>query len=279
MHLAENKTSDVEKRWGEFISETSAEAITAGDFLDPDDLVALYLQTKPPFEPKEDKKAEFPDAIALLQLEAWGEQHQKYVLAVSRDGGWTAFAASAKWVIVREDLPSALGLFHRADGYVVQRIVSMLDDPQMFVLAEELESEISRFVDNINPDIDAHSYLHFDVDFQGAGYEGRRDVDPETVAVINADDASITLAFPLVIDAEISAEFSFSVHDSIDDDYVPMGGTEVTRTVGVNVQVVVQMAREAGPNDDPQMLKIEAPRFVSVDFGQVEPDFHRYDNE
>lgn len=47
----------------------------------------MYFDLRPPFEPNEGKKAEFPDAIALLELEGYGEQKRRYVLAVSRDGG------------------------------------------------------------------------------------------------------------------------------------------------------------------------------------------------
>lgn len=277
--MTDDITADVTERWNEFVAMTAVETIAAGDLLDGDTLVSRYLETKAPFETKEDKKAEFPDAIALLELEARGERDQKYVLAISKDKGWSAYATDSAWIIVRDDLPTALGFFHRADNYVVGRAISMLGDTEHFVLADELQSELVRFVDNLNPDIQAHSYLFHEVDFLGAAYEGHEPVEEGDVTIIDSDETSVTLAFDLTLKVEISAEFAFSVHDSIDGDYVPLGSTEETRVVDVGVHVVAQVGRESGPEDGAMLLRVEAPRFVPVEFGEVEPDMRPDDED
>ncbi len=276
--IGDDLTADIEDRWAEFVEMTGVEVLAAKDLLNGDALVRTYLSTAPPFESKEDKKNEFPDAIALLELEARSEKDNKHVLAISKDGGWRAFAATSKWLIVREDLPTALEFFHRADSYVVGRAVSMFDDSERFLLAYEIESALSQFVDNLNPDISADSYLFYDVDFMGASYEGRDSVAEGDVKIIASDDTSVTLAFDMKLKVAIAAEFSFSVHDSIDHDYVPIGTSEETRSVPINAHLVLQVGRESGPEDGPIVLKVESPRFVPVDFGTVEPDLRPDDD-
>jgi hypothetical protein len=275
--LADDLTSEIEQRWDAFVASTSAEIITAGELLNGDALVDAYFQHHPPFEATGKKKAEFPDAIALLELEARGERDQKYVLAVSTDDGWAAFADRAKWVIVMDDLPAALGHFHRADTYVVGRAISMLDDPENFILANELGGELTRFVEHINPDIDATSYHFFEADFLGAEYRGHSQVSDDDVTIIDSDDKSVTLSFPLTVQAEVSADFTFSIRDSIDRDYVSIGSSELTRQVEIEVEVVLQVDRESGPADGAMTLKVDAPMFVPIDFGEVEPDLGPYE--
>lgn len=75
----------------EFLGATGATLLPIPQGLAIQQVVDLYFGGQPPFAPKGDKKSEFPDAIALLSLEAWADANGA-VLAVSRDGDWKRYA-------------------------------------------------------------------------------------------------------------------------------------------------------------------------------------------
>jgi hypothetical protein len=58
-----------------------------------DTVVDMYFKLKAPFEEK--KRAEFPDAIALVSLERWAELNKLKILVVSYDSGWEEYCASS----------------------------------------------------------------------------------------------------------------------------------------------------------------------------------------
>lgn len=64
----------VEKRLQAFASANAMEIIPASG-ASSEDVLRLYFSPSPPFEPSGAKKEEFPDAIALLSLEAWAKDH------------------------------------------------------------------------------------------------------------------------------------------------------------------------------------------------------------
>lgn len=54
----------------------------------------LYFNNNPPFHKSNDKKHEFPDAVALLSLEAYAEN--RGILVVSSDKDWIKFCSNSK---------------------------------------------------------------------------------------------------------------------------------------------------------------------------------------
>lgn len=71
---------EVETRIAAHLDQMEVERLTAGALFDIDGLLISYFATLPPFETGKGKKAEFPDAIALLELEQSGERDGRHVL-------------------------------------------------------------------------------------------------------------------------------------------------------------------------------------------------------
>jgi hypothetical protein len=264
---------EVDTRITDYVAHMGASKLNAGGFLDPDVLVQDYQATLAPFETGKGKKSEFPDAIALLELETWGEQSGKHVLAVAADRGWMDFAKRARWVLVVEDLATALGLFNRVDRHVLERAAGWLAEPDRFPPAEELQQTLSRYIDEMNVDIQAHSAFFYGADFCGA--ELRRWVPPEAedMTMIASDEKSLTLSFPVTVEVTAEATFTLSIRDSTDGDYISVGGASVVRDIHLDVPIVLRVARESGPEDAVIDIKAESGRYVTLDFGNVEPDF------
>jgi len=264
---------EVADRIAEYTEQMGVTKLTAGEFLNPDVLVHDYQATLAPFETGKGKKNEFPDAIALLELERWGERNEKHVLAVAADTGWAHFAERAKWVTVIDDLPTALGLFNRVDRHVVDRIVGWLTDPERFGPAEDLQQTLSRYVDNMNVDIEAHSPFFYDAAYYGAELKEWVQPSADDMTVISSDKESVTLSFTVRTKVAAKADFNLSVHDSIDGDNVSIGGAAVSKDIDLDVPIVLRVAREGGPDGAVLDLIAEGGRWVTLDFGYVEPDW------
>jgi len=82
-----------------------------------------------------------------------------------------------------------------------------------------------------------------------------------------------------VITVGAEGEFSLSIHDSIDRDYVQMGSVTATAEEEFESEILITISGDLnGPIDG---LIIEDVEIVSpirtIDFGTLEPDFGDYD--
>ena len=253
-----------------YLEQVQPEVLKASEHIDTDKLLKSYFAAEPPFENAKDKKCEFPDAIALRELENWAMMNEKFVLAVSNDKGWLDFADSSERLLVITDLPEALGFFHQADQHIVERTISLLGDKEKYQLAAELNDVLVSYVDDLSPWIDAESPFQFQATYYGAQLTNWTVPEPSEFTVISSDDetVSITAKFPVLITAE--AEFGFYVHDSGDD--ISVGDAYVEKDVSMKVPIVVKVARESGPDDVPAAMSYELRSNVALDFGYVEPE-------
>lgn len=265
-HIAET----VARRWDDFARQTSAEVLAASALVNADTLVSMYFNATPPFERSGEKKAEFPDAIALLELEKFGERAGRHVLAVSRDAGWAAFASEARWLIVLGDLPQALALFNRAAGAVADRVSVLLDTPES-ALFDQVISSLSNHVDDLRPEIDAESYMEITTEFAGAEIANPQEIRFGRPAVIESDDDTVTLAIDAAIPVLVRADFAFYVHDSIDDDYLGMGSNEEERSINMTVPLTLVVSRGVDEDAGAREIRIEQLKPQAVEFGYVEP--------
>jgi hypothetical protein len=104
----EGEVSEIaDKRLINYYDKIGAEVIESSKYIDVKKLMEMYFETQAPFELKEKKKNEFPDAIALLSLENWAEENSLNVLAVSNDKGWINYCETSKRITTVSDLSVA----------------------------------------------------------------------------------------------------------------------------------------------------------------------------
>src|ERR1035441_5819129 len=121
-------------RLHQFYERTQAEVAPA-KIADMDTVVDMYFKLKPPFEEK--KKAEFPDAIAVISLERWAELNKLKILIVSYDSGWEEYCATSERLDCVKDLKAALT--HFQPHHKAQQLI------------EELHYELLKGADNNSP--------------------------------------------------------------------------------------------------------------------------------
>lgn len=271
----------VDARLDAFIKTTGAVVIAAAG-IDVDKLLSLYFEADPPFEGSGDKKAEFPDAIALLSLEKWALEQDVQLLAVSKDAGWLKFAKTSTHIDGLENLADALTHFqpHNSAKNIVdalrQQIVAsgksdILDTLNDFIIESTNEAEV---------EVEYSSALHAELDQTEVHYishEFALDTeDRPIVDVIRIEANWLSLRLRVEIQYEIQAHFSMSVWDSIDREFVSIGSSSAVTEDSYICDVLLSIT-----GDFSQGIEQAAVGELGIDMslpgadvGDVEPNMH-----
>jgi cold shock CspA family protein len=276
----DNEVADTRlKKYYEYIG---ANVIDSAVYVDLTSLMEMYFETEAPFETGKDKKNEFPDAIALLSLEGWAEANDINVIAVSQDKGWKDYAnANSERITLVSSLAEALETFqpHNMVASIIGHIRedSLLDENNHVL--EEIEQAIENSIDGFDMAVEASSYMHYEWDDTSAVYLSH-ELDNDTkglvkVRIIRIDDDSIVLKVGAKVEVEVKASFDFSVHDSIDKDYVGMGGAVCKTTESYYTDILLTLSGDFSKGfDDLEITEIEVLDTIDyANFGDVEPDW------
>lgn len=270
-----------EARLEKYYDFIGAEKIDSSKYVDLSLLMRMYFSTEAPFETKRDKKNEFPDAIALLALEGWADTNNINVIAVSQDKGWGNYSEDSNRVTLVSSLAEALEKFqpHNKVASIIahMRKASLLDENNHVL--QEIEQAIIDSIDGYDIWIEASSYLHFEWDDTSASYLSHElDKDREElvdIRVISINDDAIVLKVGTTVEVKVEASFDFSVRDSIDKDYVGIGGNICTTTESYHTDILLTLTGDFSQNfNEIEVAEIEVLETIGqADFGYVEPDW------
>ena len=163
-----NSTSspeDVAKQRFQAFTDVTGMIIVPAELTEIKELIKRYFRPAAPFEASGKKKNEFPDAIALLSLEKWGESNGKRILAISDDGGWSDFAKDSEWIDVEKDFAAALQLLQQQSEQAKVLIASLLkymDSGSRPELLHQVTNAIDSAVELMDVFAEASSAFHFE---------------------------------------------------------------------------------------------------------------------
>jgi hypothetical protein len=126
---APDARATAKKRLEQFFKEIGAHLLHLDD-VPMSDVFRMYFTAAPPFAVSGKKKNEFPDAVALLSLEAWAKANDKRILAVSGDKDWAAYAEKSERIEVFSELSDALALLQEHAEEAGEIVQKMLADMQ-----------------------------------------------------------------------------------------------------------------------------------------------------
>lgn len=263
-----------------FIEETGAEVLPL-DGVSSARLIEMYEQGIAPFAGKGKKKSEFPDAIALLTLGQWADAHGRNLLAVSGDDDWAGFKHGRVRVVA--DLDTALPLLQTKTESTVQVFRNAL--AQLRDTGTPLGAAFDQLLADAvaEHEIEAEASSSHTAESEGGSATLKSfefPEDPEDYTVVQAGDGIIVVQVTLDIVVDATADFSMSVFDSIDRDYVPMGTSSAMvrdEEVAIEVLITLSSAAEQG-GFDLKSVEIVSGAFY-LDFGNVEIDFGDPDEE
>ena len=237
------------------------------------DVLNRYFASDPPFVNKSEKKHEFPDAFALLSLEAWARDNETKVLCVSPDKGWKSFCSTSEHLICIDKLDTALSLYNAAAQELADPIVEKWREGTPGAYTDVVSQAFEERLLDLAFNIDATTDTYFESEALDATLQS---VDPSSVGgpVVIASDAQ-TITFYVSVNATISfsAMFYFSVRDGIDGDMIHLGSEEAETEVELPFNLTIRAHRvfENTPVFDEVVVSRQS---VDVDFGYVEVFSH-----
>ncbi|MBL6458071.1 DUF4935 domain-containing protein [Belnapia sp. T6] len=270
------------KRISTFMRAIGA-AIADVDAVSAKDLTRMYFQSLPPFSrTKKEKKHEFPDAIALLSLEAWAEKNDRYILAATKDSDWAAYAQSSRRIKVVDDLARAMQLLQEHAAKYRDALHRLLTD-MAHGEASHVTHQFSTKIENallIYPFYgEGHSVFEYELDQIELTYlrhEFENQNGDFEVTIVRVGMDQIVAEIRLKAQVRASAIFSFSVRDSVDKDYVSMGSGEAECETEIPMDVLVTFSGDIFTHDvNVEIVEILRAR-QTIYFGLIEPDFLRH---
>jgi predicted nucleic acid-binding protein len=271
LELKGNPEAVAEAQIAQYVELVAGEVVSAGgDGQISEELLRRYFAGESPFEAKEKKKHEFPDGFALLTLEAATRASERLIICVTSDGGWQKFAEHSEHVVCVPKLDVALSYFNDAGRHVADETIAIWQNGKAPDLESEIESAFEYRLDDNDFRPDGSSHLYFESEPLSAVLQS---IDVQSAShpiVINADDEAVTFTTRVKALVLFEANFSFSVRDYVDKDYVSLGSEEFSVEETEEFQLVITVGRDLDP--EPQVIEVEVvkQRF-EVNFGEVEP--------
>lgn len=277
-----------EIRLNRFLTESGCQ-IVKYDRNSLETLMGMYFDTVTPFG-KGEKSYEFPDAIALMSLVEWAEKNGKRILAVSEDGGWKDFAKTSNWIDVEADLSTAMDKLNsqlerrNSDRNIIEQTLLDLDygtDQDKNELYLCILNRIENSIYQLNYYPEANSYFGLDYDDFFLTPEEFQFIESPSgenkLQLISEDKGEFTFSTNILVSGTAYATFDFSVRDSVDKDYVPMGASEESAEFEIELKILITL-QYTEEDDSIELLDLELIKNspyepLYIDFGDISPDF------
>lgn len=285
LNYENNISKKFELEMKDFLSELRGEVLPFDNGKLAKEMFNRYFKVDAPFGNKKDKKAEFPDAAALLTLEYSAKKMQKFIILVSQDDGWADFAAKSEWVYCVKNLEDLTRLFesNTAESLVIKNQIEVELENKKSNLYEKIKSTISRDL----PDMD------WDASDAYSGSSARLVPEVTSVSVQNikpdtenlqlwfADhDPSICIVEVLVdVAVKVEIEAEFYIWDSIDRDEVNIGSGSAVVDQKILVTVYLEFSGDLINDLLPKWVANVNLEFQSYSTDGVEIDIDHGDYE
>lgn len=275
-------SNEIEKvadnRVDKFILNTGALVLDCGKYVSVSELLQQYFQNKAPFAETGKKKNEFPDAIVLLATEAWAKENDIQVLAVGRNGDWEKYCGMSDNIDYIEDFADALSKFNKETAHFafLSLLISQLEQEEIDAVdfVERIYSNLEMYFEGFTPDQEADSSHYWEADGCHGWLSDFKLANYDFKIVDHAEDY-VVLEMNAIISVEVEGEFSLSHYDSIDRDYVGIGGVTTTTEVQFNSEILVTVCGDlTGDLSNVEIEEVEVVKpITTVDFGTLEPDY------
>lgn len=246
MNLKNGSISDAQLTG--FLTKCHVKIIESQQYCDMGSLIKLYFANSAPFKDVGIKKNEFPDAISLLSLEAWADENDKKILAVSSDKDWGYFAKGRYNIDVVDDLARAIEILNTQTNEALSCIISEirqdLSNYSNSEIYKRIYSVIEQHLDA--PDVYADAAYSYYVDYSSVDlmqveiFKDGANGDIQ-VYLVNSNSDGITLNVKCKVYCEVTAHFNFFIWDSIDKEDVALGADEKTIEVSYITDVLVSL--------------------------------------
>lgn len=211
-----------------------------------------------------------------MAIEQWAEVNDKSVLAIAQDPDWSRYCEGSKRLVCISELSDGLALFNKANApyAFLSRLEAELDSGIAQQFLDGVASRLSSILDGITPDQDAESYLYWEPDGSNGWFDSFY-FSTNEFRIIESDDEYIVLEAKAAITVEAEGEFSLSVHDSTDDDYVHIDSVVATAKEEFESAILITIIGNLdGPIGELDIEDVEIVTPIKcIHFGTLEPNF------
>lgn len=261
-----------------FYEEIGAKIILFDDYANYRKLIDSFFQVDAPF--KNGKKNEFPDAISLITLENWSKQHNKKLIAVSTDDDWKEFAEKYKTIHVSNNLAETLERFQNFELLQIDNHVLNLIANNVNILNSQniIEEAIKDGVESIDFVVEADSNYYWDEEDSFLSFISFNFSESDILYsghFVEINQNYIILSVNVKIMIEAHSNFSFSVRDSIDKDYIGLGTNSFSTDDEIDSEILITFDTKSLLENDIKVIKAELANYgySYIHFGEIEPDF------
>lgn len=262
-----------EERIQAFLQDSSAVMLTCSDWVSLSDVLTRFIETKAPFGNTEAKKHEFPDAVALLALEAWAVKNEKAVIAVSRDADWRRYCIDSLNLYFIDDLAQALSAFQAGADDASALLSKLLTEGKVPNLDDVILEAIRSQSDKIDIDMEASANLYYEPELYDIEVSSRSALAEQVKEfdVVEFEDKVLVVKTSIALDVTAHFSVNFQVWDGIDREYLGAGSSSVHQTECMDLEVILTMAFGNGTAtiDSVELLPVS----TTMDFGEIEPDW------
>lgn len=198
-----------------YLSDTDC-VVLPNDDIGLNDIFNDYFNMVPPFETREEKKHEFPDAVMIKSIKNYVGNNNITMLVITDDDGWNKAFADNDSITIDKDLKQAL-----------TRISSSYGEEEQSAYLEFLAAESSSIIDHINDwlyNTDWDECFKTDISLDVLGIE---DFDVESIKLvfdgfefINDEEACARFKALSAVDIEYEYDnYNYASYDKEDGVY------------------------------------------------------------
>lgn len=261
-----------EEQISNYIDRVDAEIVpVAGKGDLSNEVFRRYFDVLMPFEAKDTKKNEFPDAFALLSLEEAAREMNTLILCISPDKGWAAFAKESEHLVVVPNLDLALSWFNNPELLLAEKLIAFWKGVEPPKLPPEIDSAFEYYLDGYWFEASCDAALRYEYEPVGASIQY---IDHSMIGepiVVSSERDQVTLTVKVVARVGFEASFDFYIHDHVDGDEVHISSESAYVEEDITFDVTIEVSREMEGNEI-EILEVTVNSGpISVDFGHVDP--------
>lgn len=208
-----------ERKVAAFYKASGAVLVEAKKHVDMNRLVEMYFSAFPPFENNKEKKAEFPDAIALLSLESWAIANRTKIVVVSTDAGWKSYCKKSNNFLCLNDLHDALSKFITHGK--LKEIIKYIHEEELILKSPyfngQIQSKIISAIEASDPEVFARGSVNSAYEVFSLKYLDHQYVRDSSqnlvIKIVKVLENAIVLKIEAIVNYEFEVNFNFRVKD------------------------------------------------------------------
>nr|WP_315594885.1 PIN domain-containing protein [uncultured Cupriavidus sp.] len=271
-----------------YLNKVDGEIILAQDYTNFGNLLESYFNTRPPFSASGEKKAEFPDAIALLTLEGWATKRKKKVLCVSTDSDWVDYCKTSNLLVTTNDLSVVLAANVAAyEERAAQAKAAFIELIKSAKAENQVNECLQAGLENVHANINAASNYYYEYDIDSLSLLSHDlDTSSEMASPVTFSHGVAVFEVPVKIEINVETSLTFSTWDSIDKEYVAIGSRVVESEFGLKTDILVHVdvaellngKRTELLPEDIEAIELVNQR-IDVELDEVGPDYDHEDHD